>query len=63
MIFIYKKDNIIQVLNSGEASFFNNQLLADGWIHTSTFDLCIFLQYLHDNLNNEKEIINQIKQL
>jgi len=60
--FIYAKNEKIKVCGLAEAKATEKQLLADGWVHTSTMDICVFLEYLHNECTAE-EALKELYQL
>ncbi len=65
--FIYKKENTIKVLTLDEIKKQEEQLLRDGWVHTSTLDACMFIEYIYNEysskLINDSELIELIQAL
>lgn len=47
-VFIYARGGIIKVLNMDDAKEQGYKLQAEGWVHTSTLDACVYLEYLHN---------------
>ena len=48
-VFIYAKDRKIKALNIEDSKRLNKELLKEGWKHTQTLDVCVWIQYLHNN--------------
>lgn len=61
-VIVYSKDNTIKVLSVEKAKLMNESLINDGWEHTNTLDVCMYLQYLHNHCE-DIEIIENIKSL
>lgn len=45
-VFIYAKSNEIKALNIEDSKRLNDSLIKDGWKHTKTIDVCLWIQYL-----------------
>ena len=45
-VFIYAKEGKIKALSLEDVD--TNQLKSDGWVHTTTLDVCRFIEYLHN---------------
>ena len=60
MVFIYAKDGKIKALNLSDAEAQHKMLIDDGYIHTSTLNTCMWIEYLH---NKSKSKIKDIKSL
>lgn len=56
--FVYTKNEKIKVCGFAEAKATEKELLADGWVHTSTIDICRFLEYIYNECNAEKALKN-----
>jgi hypothetical protein len=61
-VFVYAKDGKIKALNIAESKRLHDELISDEWIHTKTLDACIYLQYLHNECDNE-DISDEIMSL
>ena len=48
-VFVYAKDNKINVLPMEQALTDHNALIYVGWVHTATLDPCMFIEHLHNN--------------
>ena len=47
-IFVYKKDGVIRCLDLVDSMKEDKKLIKDGWVHTSTIDPIVFIEYLHN---------------
>jgi hypothetical protein len=61
-VFLYAKGKEIKALNLEESLRLSDSLLKDGWNHTQTLDAYTYIQYLHNDCEDE-EILNEIKSL
>ena len=53
IIFIYEKNKSIKVLTYLQSLKFHKELLREGWVHTSTINACLFIEYLHNDCSSE----------
>ena len=62
IVFVYSKDNEVQVLDIKESKHKHNSLINDGWKHTSTLDSCKFISELCNNIpySELRKCINSI---
>ena len=58
--FIYAKDDIIKALTIEQSQSEHDNLIEDGYTHTTTIDACLWIEYLH---NTCKSKIKEIKSL
>lgn len=54
IVFVYLKDNKVKVLDVKESKNKHNLLINNGWKHSSTLNVCTFLEYLHNEISNEE---------
>lgn len=47
-VFVYTKEKLIKVLGISDSKNMQSKLIEEGWVHTSTLDACVYLQYLHN---------------
>ena len=62
LAFIYAKDGKVRCLNLEQANSRNEKLKADGWKHTATLNLCVWLEFLMNDLS-EANIVTELKKL
>lgn len=55
-VFVYAKNEKIKVCGLAEAKATEKELLADGWVHTSTLDSCMFLEYMFNECNAKEAL-------
>lgn len=66
-VFVYSKYSRIKVLNLEDSQKQHDSLIENGWVHTSTLDPCIYLEFLcnncdgYDFLNEMHELTNLSK--
>ena len=60
--FVYAKDGKIIVLDLERAKQVENELKADGWVHTDTLNPCRFLEFLANN-SEEQDILIELERL
>jgi len=61
-VFVYFKNNKIKVLDLEMSKNEHQTLLNDGWKHTTTLDVCRFIEHLYNNCE-DVDIITDIKEL
>ena len=62
IVFIYGRDGKIKVLTHNEANESHKELIADGYIHSSTIDIRMFLEQLYNEMPKD-EVLNSIESL
>ena len=62
LVFVYAKNGKIKALNIEDAKMFHDLFEKDGWAHTQTLDACRFLEYLHNNCEDD-DLIEEINSL
>jgi hypothetical protein len=62
IVFIYSKDNNVKVLSIEESKKLHNELISEGWKHTSTLNACVFISELCNNIPDSelRNCINSI---
>ena len=61
-VFIYAKGIEIKALNIEKSQILNLKLLNEGWVHTQTLNACVYIQYLHNDCE-EDSLIEEIRSL
>jgi hypothetical protein len=61
-VFIYAKGNEIKALNIDESKRNDAELKSDGWKHTQTLDVCTWIQFLHNDCEDD-DLIYEVKSL
>jgi hypothetical protein len=62
IIFVYKKDDKIKVLDLNRSPFEHEKMKNEGYKHTATLDVCMFIENLYNEVPDE-EIIKSIKSI
>ena len=62
LAFIYVKDGKVKCLNHEQAHSRDDKLKADGWKHTATLNLCVWLEFLMNDLS-EANVATELKKL
>ena len=64
IVFIYQKGNVTRVLSSGmeDTQQRSEQLLKNGFIHTTTLDARVFIEYIC-NLKEEVDVYSEVQEL
>ncbi len=55
-VFVYAKDGKIKVLIFNEAAKRHDDLILEGWVHTNTLDPCLFIEYVHNECGELKDL-------
>ena len=61
-IFIYIKDGIVKALAFEDAKRIHDSLIAQNWKHTTTIDVCRWIEYLCNESDNLENDILSLKQ-
>jgi hypothetical protein len=61
-IFIYAKKGKIKALGIEESKRINESLISDGWRHTQTLVICMWIEFIH-NLCKPEDLLNELKSL
>ena len=61
-VFVYSKDLKIKVLNLENSQKEHDLLIEQGWVHTSTLDPCVFLEFICNNCDGD-DFINEMHEL
>lgn len=52
-VFVYSKDCKIKVLNLENSQKEHDSLIEQGWVHTSTLNPCVYLEFLCNNCDGD----------
>jgi hypothetical protein len=61
-IFIYHKDGKIKVLDFETSKVLHNQMIDNGWLHTTTLNPCVWIEYLFNQCEIE-DLFDNVKSL
>lgn len=61
-VFVYSKNKQIKVLGLEKDRESKETLIKEGWKHIHTIDVCVWMEYLHNNCD-DIDVIDEVKSL
>lgn len=62
VVFIYVKNTEIKAISFDNAKEIKDELIKDGWVHTTTLDVCVWIQYLCNKCDKD-DLFDEIRSL
>ena len=59
-VFIYSKEGKIKVLNLEKSKKEHDDLILDGWVHSSTLDPCVWIAHLYNYCDDEIDVLKEV---